>query len=400
MSEKDYLRVASCSSSCADGARKHAIVSAFHLRAVLLPDGTDPVDMFVVDGRVTFEPSPGAEELPGHFVSPGLVDAHVHLSLDFAGIGLPHGSPALVTANLERQRQAGVLALRDAGYAQQLDVDAVELPASPVVLRSGWLTTPPGRFFPVERSGGLTVAKHTTEDELITRVEQVARAGLPWCKIIADFPGADLNLFAAEPNYPIEVIRDAVGRAHELGVQVMVHSTGPFVAELVAAGVDAVEHGVSMTPEVIRAMADQGSCWVPTLASVENFLRLAEEAGSPPDVREAWSSKMSACLALAVQLGVPVLAGSDELPHGQLVGELLCMQRHGMSIGQVLTAATTLGRSVLGLPTLEEGDPADLVLFDRDPREDLNEIGRPTAVVSAGELVIPPQTGARQNSPT
>jgi imidazolonepropionase-like amidohydrolase len=362
-------------------------MTTYRMRAVLLPDGRDPVEVWSVDGRLTSRPQEAATDLPGEYLSAGLVDAHVHLSLDFAATGLPLGSAELMAQNLDRHARAGVLALRDAGYVQHLRLDGIDLPPSPRVLRSGWLTTPEGRFFPTSRSGGLTIAKHTAPDELLTRVDEVAAAGLPWCKIIADFPAPDGDLFAAPANYPLDTVRAAVERAHAVGLRVMVHSTGPFVAELVRAGVDAVEHGMSVTPETVRAMADHGTCWVPTMATVEAHLRAAEQGGAPPDARLSWSARTAECLGLALELGVPVLVGSDELPHGGIVEEMLVMQRHGMTARQVLVAASGLARSVLELPGLDEGDPADVVLYDADPREDLRAVARPRAVLAGGRLV-------------
>jgi cytosine/adenosine deaminase-related metal-dependent hydrolase len=52
----------------------------WHLRAVALPDGAEPADWWVAGGRLSAEPVADARELPGAFVAPGLVDAHVHLS--------------------------------------------------------------------------------------------------------------------------------------------------------------------------------------------------------------------------------------------------------------------------------------------------------------------------------
>jgi imidazolonepropionase-like amidohydrolase len=54
----------------------------WHLRAVPLPDGEAPVDWWVADGRLTASPVPGASDLPGGWVAPGLVDAHVHLTFE------------------------------------------------------------------------------------------------------------------------------------------------------------------------------------------------------------------------------------------------------------------------------------------------------------------------------
>ena len=46
----------------------------WHLHAVLLPCGVDPVDLWVAGGRLTAEPQDGAETLPGGWVLPGLED--------------------------------------------------------------------------------------------------------------------------------------------------------------------------------------------------------------------------------------------------------------------------------------------------------------------------------------
>jgi hypothetical protein len=55
-------------------------VGPWHVRAVALPYGEEPVDLWVADGRIAAEPVPGAQELPGGWVSPGLVDARVRLT--------------------------------------------------------------------------------------------------------------------------------------------------------------------------------------------------------------------------------------------------------------------------------------------------------------------------------
>jgi imidazolonepropionase-like amidohydrolase len=49
----------------------------WHVRAVPLPDGEQPVDWWIADGRLSAKPVDGARELPGGWVAPGLVDAHV-----------------------------------------------------------------------------------------------------------------------------------------------------------------------------------------------------------------------------------------------------------------------------------------------------------------------------------
>jgi hypothetical protein len=49
---------------------------SWFVQAVPLPDGDRPVDLWVDRGGcLVREPVAGAEQLPGHYVVPGLVDA-------------------------------------------------------------------------------------------------------------------------------------------------------------------------------------------------------------------------------------------------------------------------------------------------------------------------------------
>ncbi len=68
----------------------------------VLPDG-EPRELYVVDGRITYEKHPSAEDAGSGWIVPGLVDAHCHI-----GLG-PHGA----VEDDETERQA--VADRDAG---------------------------------------------------------------------------------------------------------------------------------------------------------------------------------------------------------------------------------------------------------------------------------------------
>ena len=78
-------------------------MAALHLRATRLPEGDEDVDLWVLDGRITFSPRDGAEELApaGAFVLPGLVDAHSHPSSDFSGRRRAPGASELVGPTFE-----------------------------------------------------------------------------------------------------------------------------------------------------------------------------------------------------------------------------------------------------------------------------------------------------------
>ena len=61
---------------------------------------------------------------------------------------------------------------------------------------------------------------------------------------------------------------------------------------------------------------------------------------------------------------------------------------YGMPNDYVLGAASWRAREWLGWnPTLDEGAPADFVVYPRDPVADLGVLREPTAVVLRGQVV-------------
>src|SRR4051794_26556543 len=86
---------------------------ALHVRGLVLPD--DEVrDLWLVGDRVTLHAVPGAQTIADRgFILPGLVDAHCHIGI--APGGAPIGGPDEARALAALDRDAGVLAIRDAG---------------------------------------------------------------------------------------------------------------------------------------------------------------------------------------------------------------------------------------------------------------------------------------------
>jgi imidazolonepropionase-like amidohydrolase len=90
-------------------------------------------------------------------------------------------------------------------------------------------------------------------------------------------------------------------------------------------------------------------------------------------------------LAEAVTSGVTILAGTDCA--GTLVDEVRHLVAFGLTPIHALRAATTDARDFLGMPSLEEGGPADVVTFEGDPRDDPDVLTEPAAVVLNGVRV-------------
>jgi imidazolonepropionase-like amidohydrolase len=357
-------------------------LTALHLRGVVLPEGVER-DLYVAGGTVTFEPVPGAETvLHGGWLLPGLVDAHCHVGL------APDGwvtEPAALAAQARTDRDGGALLIRDCGSP----VDTRPLadrPDLPRLIRAGRHLARPKRYI-----RGL--AHEVEPDQLAAAVAEQARAGDGWVKLIGDWIDRDLGDLA--PLWPAGVLRDAVARAHALGARVAVHVFGETaLADLIAAGVDSIEHGTGLSDGQLGELASRGIALVPTLINVDNFPGIAASAAEKFPAFAAHTRRLHATsrdrVRAAHEAGVPLFAGSDAgggVAHGRLVDEILALHAAGLPAATALAAGSWSARAWLGLPGLTEGAPADLIAYPTDPRTDLTALHTPTRLILRGHLI-------------
>ena len=354
-----------------------------HLSGVLLPEG-EQRDLWVRDGRITFERVPGAETVSrGGFVLPGLVDAHCHVGIARGGGHLTDLADARAQAVTERD--AGVLLLRDCGSpvdTRALDDDE-DLPR---ILRAGRHVARPRRYLP-----GLGVEVEPAD--LVAEVRTQARAGDGWVKLVGDW--IDRGAGDLGPSWPAEALTVAIAAAHEEGARVTAHTFGTdALPDLIAAGIDCIEHGTGLTEDLVAEMAARGTAVVPTLVNVENFPGFAEagQAKFPAyasTMRRLYASS-GAVVRAAYEAGVPVFAGTDAgggIDHGVIADEIRALHTAGLPAEAALAAGSWAAREWLGLPGLVEGAPADLVVYDADPRADLDVLQRPQLTVLRGRVV-------------
>jgi imidazolonepropionase-like amidohydrolase len=356
---------------------------ALHVRGVFLPDEVER-DAWILDGRLTFSRPSGPVETvaAGGWVTPGLVDAHCHIGLAPSG-HVPDPDGMARQALLDRS--AGALLLRDAG--SPVDNRGVQRRADlPRLIRAGRHIARPKRYI---RGLGVEVEPH----ELVAEVERQVANGDGWVKLAADWIDRDLGDLA--PVWPEDALTAAIGRAHELGARVAAHVFGEdALPGLIAAGIDSIEHGTGLTDDLIDAAKDAGCAVVPTLINIDNFPQIAL-AGA--EKFPAYAAHMRALFATsrerirhAYEAGLPIYTGTDaggSLPHGLIRDEIRALVGAGIPQPEVIAQASWRGREWLGLPGLIEGAPADLVVYDVDPRTDLAALLAPRRIVLRGTVV-------------
>jgi imidazolonepropionase-like amidohydrolase len=355
-----------------------AIARSPRFRGVLLPDG-EPADLYVVDGRVTFEPQAGAETVAEGWILPGLVDAHNHLGMDDGG--------AVDDETTEQQgiadRDSGVLLLRDCG--SPADTRWVHVRNDlPRLVRCGRHLARTKRYI-------RNYAHEIEPGELAEYAAREAQASDGWVKLVGDWISRDDGDLT--PSFPADAVAAAIAAAHDSGAKVTAHCFGTdSLSPLLDAGIDCIGHGTGLTDEHIDQMVAQRVALVPTVLQTDKFPEYVESARAKFPAYAATMERLHHqrrdVLMAAYEAGVELYVGSDgggSTRHGCLDEEIVAMVEMGLPADYVLGAASWRGRAWLGWnATLEEGSPADFVVYPRDPLSDLSVLREPTCVVLRG----------------
>jgi imidazolonepropionase-like amidohydrolase len=351
-------------------------------RILLGPDDVRD-ELWVVDGRITYDRPARARDtrtVEG-WALPGLVDAHCHV-----GLG-PQGPVEQDVAEKQAltDREAGTLLIRDAGSPSDTRwVDDRE--DLPKIIRAG-------RHIARTRRYMRGYAWEIEPEDLVAYVAQEARRGDGWVKLVGDWIDRDLGDLA--PSWPRDAVEAAIAEAHRLGARVTAHCFAEnSLRDLVEAGIDCVEHATGLTDDLIPLFASRGVAIVPTLVNIATFPQLADggQARFPQ-----WSAHMRRLherrydtVRNAYDAGIPVYVGTDaggHLAHGLVAGEVAELVTAGIPPLAALSATTWNAREWLGRPALKEGAPADLIVYETDPRTDVRVLAAPRRIVLNGRIV-------------
>ncbi|KJK58674.1 amidohydrolase family protein [Saccharothrix sp. ST-888] len=358
--------------------------AVLHIKGRVLVGPEDVRDeLWVVDGRVSLTRPVRADDVRtvSGWVMPGLVDAHCHVGLD------AHGAVDEATSEKQARtdRDAGTLLIRDAGSAADtrwID-DREDLPR---IIRAG-------RHIARTRRYIRNYAHEIEPGDLAAYVVAEARRGDGWVKLVGDWIDRERGDLAA--CWPGDALREAIAAAHAEGARVTAHCfAAESLPDLIAAGIDCIEHATGLTEELIPVFAERQVAIVPTLVNIATFPQLADdgEAKFP-----AWSAHMRRLherrydtVGAAYDAGVPVFVGTDaggSLAHGLVADEVAELVRAGLPAAAALSAASWGAREWLGRDGLTEGASADLVVYAQDPRADVRVLADPQLVVLRGRVV-------------
>lgn len=374
----------------------------------------------ITNGRITSVSSsrPSDSELPesyitvdcaGHYISPGLFDAHVHF------VAVP-GFPSLSTAfgnfndvSLLRQPYVaaqmlhrGFTSVRDCGGAQLAFKQAIEegVFPGPRLFIAGHALSQSGGHGDIRSAHDHVqcCAGHTNGlgricdgvPACMTAVREEIRSGADFIKIMGSGGVSTPTDRLEQLQFTRQEIRAIVECAENAGTYVTAHAYTPkAMLHAIENGVKGIEHGNFVTEEVAKIMVEKGIYLTPTLISYAEMDSEKWRGYLPADGQAKNTEVLSAglkSLKIAADAGVTICYGSDLLgPLGLAQTGEFRLRAQALSPLTVLQSATINPARMMGqsesIGQIKEGFFADVLFLSRNPLEDVTIFDRPEECV-------------------
>ena len=385
------------------------------IKNALLIDGINPLpqphSVLVIEGtHITAVGELGKISIPqgkvidatGHVVQPGLIDAHVHITISqILSVGprreaIQHLSTTTLeaTKRLYNLLSAGFTTVLDCGSFEHIDLalrSAIKnrMIIGPRLLCCGKAITTTGghadSYFlpPLCYSTPYMWGQVCDGPDAVRKgVREEIKTGVDWIKLM-HAGGGSLERFAGPPQMTIPEMQAAVEEAHKAGVKVCVHAQGlQSILDSIQAGVDSIEHGYEINVDAADQMKLAGITH--KLTSLAKGYQATQQPHARKNIPEIIVKKSGQfpyelkkrALLLSLERGVNVVAASDA--EGDQNGQINGMEpahwvAAGVSPMHALQAMTQKPAQLLGVNagTIEVGKLADLLIIDGNPLEDI-----------------------------
>jgi len=340
-------------------------------------------------------------DVAGSFVTPGLMDAHVHLPKERTQLAAALDS--MLGLGITSTRQMSALP----EYSQLLsDADSSKLArvypsaywAGPTYMRDD----PRVReaYAAAGRDPLLLAVTDTTDLELAVR--EARERGAIGIKIYSDLEpglvravaasarGAGMRVWSHAVVFPTKPSVVAASNVHVISHAAFFVWEGPDELPTAYNGshpwspfgppapYETVSHDDPAVVAVLETMRDRGVILDPTI-TVMSFL--SEQS-------RTWAVNLT---RLAHEMGIPIATGTDA---ALLFDEIEALVNDvGLTPLEAIASATSVGAAVVGVDndygSLEVGKVADLVVYPADPSVDITALRRPSHVIKGGRLVRP-----------
>lgn len=356
-------------------------------------------DMTVIDGG-------------GRTLTPGFIDAHVHLQWNVSPFEFLDSPPdyhaALALYEAERTLMRGFTSVRDTGGAVFGVKRAIDegFHVGPRIYACGaaiGMTSGHGDYrtlnelprqlggpdeTPLERLGMTVFADGVPE--VLTASRDQMRRGAHFLKVFAGGAVSGLRDPLDIMEYSLEELKAACDEADRWNTYVAVHAyTDRAVRTCLEAGAKSIEHANLLTEETMKLAVEKGA-----FISAQTGFFLAPAVGLSPAQQERQqqaAAGLDNMMKLAKKYDAKLLLGTDfagSLETKALQLDEFTNRTKWFSNAEILRQATSVNAEVLALSgprnpypgklgVIEEGALADLLLINGNPLEDISILTKP-----------------------
>jgi imidazolonepropionase-like amidohydrolase len=350
----------------------------------------------VVEGSkiVAIDPqaAPVDYDLRGLTVSPGWIDAHVHITWSFGKDGKNAGAGE-TTQYAAYQAASNAWATLSAGFTTVQSVGSpTDVPLRDAIAKGA---LPGPRILtavePLMGRGEQT----GTPDEIRAYVRKQKDAGADLIKIFASG-----GMTRGAMTLSQEQLNAACDEAKKQNLRTLVHAYRDAVRAATLAGCTQVEHGLGATDDDLKLMAERGTYFDPQVGLlIKNYLRNKDKYLAPPYFTEEAFAALEKMLPVSRELmrralkipGLKIVFGTDAVAgaHGRNAEEFIDRVRDGgVDPMAALVSANSLGAEALGMSDqigfIAPGMRADIIALDGDPLKDITAVRRVAFVMKGG----------------
>ena len=354
-------------------------------------------------------------DLPTSTCLPGLIDSHVHLTMEFSPttysdkFRLNTADFAIrSTVYAKRTLDAGFTTVRNlADYdndsiALRNAINAGIVPGPRIFTAGKAIGSTGGHADPTDGFRADLAGDPGPKDGIINSSEDAWKAvrqhykdGADAIKIMPSGGVLDESTSVDNAQMTIEEIKAVVTAAHDYGFTVAAHAHGAEgIRRAIVGGVDSIEHGTYMDDADMKLMKEHGTWLVPTIIAGKTAEEQAKIPGRyPPQVAAKAlliGPIIQATAGKAYKAGVKIAFGTDAAvyPHGQNAKEFAYMVEAGMPPMFVIQAATTHGAQLLkkekDLGSIAPGKFADVIAVEGNPLDNVALLQKVGFVMKAG----------------
>jgi imidazolonepropionase-like amidohydrolase len=346
-------------------------------------------------------------DLSSEWVLPGIMDAHTHVtqsvkyfreldhnylveSTGFRSLRGLHTAQLLLNAGITTVRDVG----NDANFAAvdlRKAIDAGWF-VGPTVQTAGKIIAPYGgqsRGIPQEIGPFWRFEYYDADspDEIRKAVRENIFYGADLIKLVAD---------NSDYHYSIEEVRAAVDEAHHAGRPVAVHVLGGEAADnVIAAGVDSIEHGFFLTDAQLKKMKEKGIFLSGTDFPIEHFE--AGEIGNGTVMGKAIVDRLQRAYAVGVKMafGTDIVTDFRDENRADMTWDYLRVWRAaGVPPAVLLKSMTTNNAELFQIAkergAIAKGFFADIIAMPSNPLDDTESLRRVNFVMKNGTIVRRP----------